>query len=276
MEFSTLAITVHVSRNVSYPTHLSPKPIDKQQRSTMSSLMLPSMDTPHAIANTATDLSNAAEKARMLYLLRRNTLYTNPYFSKVISWSLSPKTEPQPPVDYILALINQARERIEALSIDRELTISALKTIPNITSERIWAGINRGLKLLPNRDPEIDNMTETVVKVTEQIRGLKDLIWSVQKAVWEDPVMSKEYPVRPAVSVISYDVQRMILRRAADAVAKFAATVSTLEMVEDDLECWPSMEIVEVTGPTSYDEDWVDEEMEKDNEERKNAESRIV
>ncbi|KAH0611598.1 uncharacterized protein H6S33_010863 [Morchella sextelata] len=242
----------------------------------MSSLMVPSMHAPQAIANTPIDRSNAAETDRMLYLLRRNTLYTNPYFSRVISWSLNPKIEPQPPVDYILALINQARERIEALSIDRELTICALKTVPNITCERIWEGINHGLNMLPNNDPEIDDMTATVVKVTDEIRGLKDLIWGVQKAVWEDPIMVQKYPVRPGVSVITYELQRTILRRAADEAAAFAATVSSLEMEEDDFECGLGIEVLEVTGPTSYDGDWVDEEMERDNEERKNAEGGIA
>jgi hypothetical protein len=130
--------------------------------------------------------------------------------------------------------------------------------------------------MLPNNDPEIDDMTATVVKVTDQIRGLKDLIWGVQKAVWEDPIMVQEYPVRPGVSVITYELQRTILRRAADEAAAFAATVSSLEMEENDFECGLGIEVLEVTGPTSYDGDWVDEEMERDNEERKNAEGGIA
>lgn len=130
--------------------------------------------------------------------------------------------------------------------------------------------------MLPNNDPEIDDMTGTVVKVTEQIRGLKDLIWNVQKAVWEDPVMAQEYSVRPGVSVITHDLQKVILRRAADEAAKFAASVSSLEMEEDNSECGLEMGTLEMTGPTSHDGDWVDEEMEMDNEERKNAEGGIA
>lgn len=151
-----------------------------------------------------------------------------------------------------------------------------MKAVPNITCERIWDCINHGLKMLPNNDPEIADMTETVIKMTEQIRWLKDLIWSVQKAAWEDPITAQEYPVRSAVPVITHDLQRMILRRAADEAAKFAASVSNLEMEEDDSECGSGMVTPEMTGPTSYDGDWVDEEMERDNEERKNAECGIA
>lgn len=188
--------------------------------------------------------------------------------NRVIAWVLNPEQEPQPPIDYILALVNQSRERIEALSIDRELTLCALKSIPTLTCDSIWAGINHGLRMLPEHDPDIDDMTGTIVEVTEHIRELKDLIWRVQCVVKSDPALVKAYPMDPEITVFDYEPQRAVVKRAAERAARFEAEMGRWGGEESDSDSEPDLEMAPASGPTSHDGQWVDEEMERDNKER--------